>query len=158
MLGIRKPGEGDADARIHEVRGNKILGIHLNPVCKAQPERLRQEQARIATDAVGHRIHTPNPAVLRSDRILNTVEVVSSAIRRLFLEILQVGYELREGEVGVDPVVQQVVGAPESAIWSSDFKSFSALAKTIKSFELSINRIFLTIQSVCSNFRYLVHF
>lgn len=92
---MRKPGYGDADARIHEVLGDEILRKHLNAVTKTQPERLRQKQARIAADAVGHRKHTPNPGALRSGRILHTIEVVSSGIRRLFLEILQVGDELR---------------------------------------------------------------
>jgi hypothetical protein len=110
-----KPGHGDANARIDEVRGDEILGEDLQPVAEAQPEGLSEEQAGVAADAVVDGVHTPEAGVLRSGGVLHAVEVRASGVGRLFLEILQVGEELREREVGVDPVVQQVVAGPERA-------------------------------------------
>ena len=112
------PRNGDANAGIHEVGLHKILREDLEAVIEALLEDLGQKYAAVAANAVGDGVNAQHGAGdLRRDGVLHAVEVGALVVGRLFLQVRQVALEFRVRQVGVDPVVLQVGGAPERGAW-----------------------------------------
>uniref|UniRef100_J3MZJ7 Uncharacterized protein n=1 Tax=Oryza brachyantha TaxID=4533 RepID=J3MZJ7_ORYBR len=110
---------GDAGAGVDEVAVDEVGGEDLELVAEALGEDLGDEEAGVAVDPAGDRLDAEHRVVgLRRHRVLHPVvpppeEDPPVGHRRLLAEELDVALELGLRQVGVDPVVLEVAGAPQ---------------------------------------------